>query len=116
MKIKINQNIFKIKTLLDKKSHAKGMMKKKFDENFEGLLFIMDDYDEQCFWMKNCIIPLDIIMIENNIISKINHNCPPCDEDECESYCGFGNLVLELEGGTCEDLDIKEGDTIEFIF
>jgi uncharacterized membrane protein (UPF0127 family) len=26
---------------------------------------------------------------------------------------GFGNIVLELNGGTCEELDIKEGDKIK---
>ena len=56
MNIKINQNIFKVKTLVDKRSQAIGMMGKTFDESFEGLLFLMGG-NKQCFWMKNCITP-----------------------------------------------------------
>jgi len=115
MNIKINQNIFKVKTLIDKKSQAIGMMGKTFDKSFEGLLFLMGG-NKQCFWMKNCITNLDIIIIRNNVIVNIHHNCPPCKSEECSSYCGNGNIVLELEGGTCEYLNIEAGDVIEYLF
>jgi len=41
MKIQIGDNTFKVKTLLDKKSQSIGMMKKRFDDTFNGLLFMM---------------------------------------------------------------------------
>jgi uncharacterized membrane protein (UPF0127 family) len=53
-------------------------------------------------------------MIKNNVIVNIHHDCPPCLEEDCPSYCGNGNIVLELEGGTCEMLGIEAGDTIEY--
>lgn len=115
MKIKINDNEFKAKVLIDKKSQQIGMMRKKFDDTFNALLFLMGG-DKQCFWMKNCIIPLDIIIIKNNVIVNIHHNCIPCFEDDCPSYCGNGNIVLEVEGGTCEKLDIEPGDILEYVF
>ena len=114
MKVKVNQNIFNVKTLIDEKSQKIGMMGKEFDETFDGLLFLMGG-KKQCFWMKNCIIPLDIIMIKNNVIVNIHHNCPPCVEEDCSSYCGNGNVVLELNGGTCEKLNIQAGDTINYL-
>lgn len=115
MKVKINENIFKIKTLVDKKSQQVGMMGKKFDESFDGLLFLMGG-KKQCFWMKNCIIPLDIIIIKNNVIVNIHHNCPPCeDEFDCPSYCGRGNIVLEIKGGLCEQLNIQPGDSVKYL-
>lgn len=115
MKVKINQNIFNVKTLSDKKSQIIGMQKKKFVSLSDGLLFLMSG-NEQCFWMKDCIIPLDIIMIRNNKIKKIHHNCPPCNQKDCPSYCGEGNIVLEITGGLCEKLSIKEGDKLQYIF
>lgn len=114
MRIKINDNFFDVKVLTDKRSQAIGMMGKIFDETFNGLLFLMGG-DKQCFWMKNCMIPLDIIMIKNNVIVNIHHNCPPCQDDDCPSYCGNGNIVLEVEGGTCEQLGIEAGDSISYI-
>lgn len=115
MKIKINDNEFKAKVLIDKKSQQIGMMRKKFDDTFNALLFLMGG-NKQCFWMKNCIIPLDIIIIKNNVIVNIHHNCIPCFEDDCPSYCGNGNIVLEVEGGTCERLNIEPGDVLEYVF
>jgi len=114
MKIKIGDNFFNVKTLTTPKDHKIGMMEKRFDKTFNGLVFLMGG-DEQCFWMKNCIIPLDIIMIKNNVIVNIHHNCPPCRSEECSSYCGNGNIVLELAGGTCENLGIEAGDSVEYI-
>lgn len=115
MKVKINENIFKVKTLIDENSQTLGMQNKSFDNTFDGLLFLMGG-KEQCFWMKDCIIPLDIIMIKNNVIVNIHHDCPPCKGDDCPSYCGKGNIVLELEGGTCEEVGIEPGDSVEYIF
>jgi len=115
MNVKINQNIFKTKVLIDKKSQSIGMMGKTFDESFNSLLFLMGG-DEQCFWMKNCIIPLDIIIIRNNVIVNIHHDCPPCDDEHCPTYCGNGNIVLELEGGTCDELGIEPGDFVNYLF
>lgn len=116
MKVKINQNIFKVKTLVDEESQSIGMMGKTFDNTFNGLLFLMGG-KKQSFWMKNCLIPLDIIIIKNNVITTIHHNCPPCnDEFDCPSYGGNGNIVLELEGGTCDINNIETGDWVEYIF
>lgn len=55
-------------------------------------------------------------MIKNNVIVNIHHDCPPCEEDPCPSYCGKGNIVLELAGGTCEELSIEPGDFVNYVF
>jgi len=115
MKVKINKNYFDVKVLTDSFSQSIGMMGKTFDDSFNGMLFLMGG-KKQCFWMKNCIIPLDIIIIKNNVIVNIHHDCPPCEEEPCPSYCGNGNIVLEVEGGTCDELDINPGDNVEYIF
>lgn len=114
MNVRINNNTIKVKVLIDKKSQSIGMMGKTFGPEFDGLLFLMGG-KKQCFWMKNCIIPLDIIIIKNNVIVNIHHDCPTCDADDCPSYCGNGNIVLEVEGGTCDILGINPGDSVEYI-
>jgi uncharacterized membrane protein (UPF0127 family) len=114
IKTKINNNIFRTKILSNSEEYKEGMMWKKFN-NFDAMLFILEK-ENQSFWMKNCIIPLDIIFIKNNKIIKIHQNCPPCDErnNKCQIYQGKGNLVIELNGGTCQKLNIKENDQIIF--
>ena len=111
MELIINKNKFKVKTVISSKDTSQGMMNKRFDDTFNGMLFIMSE-GQHCFWMKNCIIPLDIIFIEDNVITKIHHNCPPCLSEECKNYCGTGETILELRGKTCRKLDIREGDEV----
>lgn len=113
LKISINNKKFNVKSLFTDKDKSEGMMFKKFDDSFDGLLFFMDE-GKHCFWMKNCLITLDIIILKNNIIQKIHHNCVPCLNRNCENYCGIGNMVLELLGGTCKNFGFKEGDSVYF--
>ena len=111
MKININDLSLNAKLAISREEKEKGMMNKRFDDTFNAMLFIMDT-PRSCFWMKNCIISLDIIMIQDNVITKIHHNCPPCKTKECKNYCGEGDMILELQGGTCKELNIKIGDSI----
>jgi uncharacterized membrane protein (UPF0127 family) len=65
--------------------------------------------------MKNCLVHLDIIFIQNHKIVKIHHNCKPCFENDCDHFEGHGDLVLELPGGSCKQYKIKDGDQVELI-
>lgn len=116
MFITINDSVFKVKVCNSGKEKSEGMMGKKFTD-FTGMLFLMG-HDIHCFYMKNCIIPLDIIFIDEDLtISSISHNCLPCgNEDDCESYCGFGKYVLEIDGGYCKEKNISIGDYCTFTF
>lgn len=111
MKLKINDNEFRIKLCLTEKERQNGMQNINFDHTFQGMLFFQNN-GRHCFWMKDCIIPLDIIFIKNNIIKKIYSDCQPCVYEDCEKYCGKGEFVLELMGGTCNNLGIEIGDEI----
>jgi hypothetical protein len=112
MIIDINSSKFKVKIAATRDAIQNGMMKKRFNKGFDGMLFLMGSGNHS-FWMRDCLIPLDIIFIDGNEITKIHSNCEPCDKKNCPNYEGFGDLVLELEGGTCERLGIEEGDVIK---
>lgn len=113
MKLLINDNLFNCKVCNTPDSITKGMMKKKF-RGFDCMVFLMPEKKEQHFWMYDCLIPLDIVMVNDNVIETINSNCPICiDSTTCEYYKGFGNVVLEFEAGTCDMLGIKVGDKIK---
>lgn len=115
MNVTIGDNIFKVKLCTTQSSISKGMMGKTFNDSFNGMFFMMPESGEQSFWMYNCLIPLDIIMIDNGTISDIHNNCQPCDDKEsCKSYKGYGSEVLEVAGGTCKNLGIKKGDYVSF--
>ena len=114
MFVTINKEIFKVKVCETQSEIEKGMMGREFI-GFDGMLFFMGE-GEHSFWMKNCIVPLDIIFLdENHEITKIHHNCEPCEDEPCQRYEGSGTYVLEIEGGRCQDENIEEGDICKFL-
>lgn len=64
--------------------------------------------------MKNTIIPLDIIFIdENKKIVTIQQNTVPFSEESIPSYKN-AMYVIEVNAGFCGKFSIKEGDYINY--
>jgi uncharacterized membrane protein (UPF0127 family) len=93
----------------------RGMKHQDFTE-FESMLFLLGK-DYECFWMKDCIIPLDILFLDHKFsIVKIFDSCPECKTGNCEKYCSEGNYVLELPSKYCKNNGVKIGDVITLSF
>ncbi len=62
----------------------KGLMNREFLDPNHGMLFVFDTEDYYTFWMKNTLIPLDIIWInkDHQIVDIQTHS--PC-EKQCEN-------------------------------
>lgn len=87
------------------------MFRDKMEEN-QGMLFIFDSETPQAFWMKNTIIPLDIIFVNSKMqIVKIQKNAVPYSEKSLPSEKP-AQYVVEVNGGYCDKLGVKEGDKI----
>ncbi len=117
MNVFVNDNMFKVRVCVSPETIQKGMMGQKFNSDFNGMLFMMGNNGEQSFWMKNCIIPLDIVFINDDMtIQHIQKHCPPCSSNDCEHYSGNGKYVLELLGGTCDECGIENGQKIKISY
>jgi len=89
-----------------------GLMYRDKMEESQGMLFIFDTETPQAFWMKNTIIPLDIIFVNSKMqIVKIQKNAVPYSETSLPSEKP-AQYVVEVNGGYCDKLGIKEGDKI----
>jgi uncharacterized membrane protein (UPF0127 family) len=83
----------------------------------EGMLFVFDLPDEHRFWMRNTLIPLDIIWMDRTRkIVHIESNVPPCQADPCATYGPKQPIlyVLELAAGRAAALGLKVGQTLGF--
>jgi uncharacterized protein len=91
----------------------KGMMFRKVAPPDRGMLFDMKQVAEAAFWMKNTLIPLDIIYIQpDGVILSIARNTTPLSEAPIPS--GGPILgVLELAGGRAEEIGLMPGDKVE---
>lgn len=92
---------------------AKGLMFREELANDKGMLFTFPEGREVSFWMKNTLIPLDIIFIDaSKKISFIHHKAQPHDESPISSN-GKIIAVLEIPGGQANSQNIKIGDIIK---
>lgn len=77
-----------------------------------GMLFDFHDSEPVAFWMKNTLIPLDMLFIRaDGRIANIRAMATPGDLTPIPS-AGPVQAVLELAGGTAARLGIKAGDRV----
>jgi uncharacterized membrane protein (UPF0127 family) len=85
------------------------MFRKELPEG-QGMLFDFHREQQVGFWMKNTLIPLDMIFIAGDgRIVNIAHSAKPLSEDVLYSR-GPVRAVLEVIGGTARKLGIEPGD------
>lgn len=109
-------NCFSVKLAKTNAEREKGLMNvMQLDAN-SGMLFIFDQEGFYPFWMKNTLIPLDMIWIDgNNKVVFIGQNVQPCKTFICPitNPNTKAKYVLEINGGVAEKDGIKIGDSIE---
>ena len=112
-----NEACFTVEVANEPQEQQRGLMFRDFMPQDHGMLFIFDHEDRYGFWMKNTLIPLDIIWLDGNlIVVHMEENVPPCEKDPCTSYrpSAAAWYVLELNAGTAKRLDLKIGDEMHF--
>lgn len=92
----------------------RGLMYRRSMRQNRGMLFIFPDSQERSFWMKNTLLSLDIIYLdENKEIVSISENAPPKSEQSIWSEKP-AKYVVEVNAGFVSQFQIKVGDRISF--
>lgn len=76
-----------------------------------GMLFIYPDAQIRNYWMKNTLIPLDILFFDaNRRLVNISADTPPCKTADCPTYASStpAQYVLELKAGTAARFHIRQ--------
>ena len=112
----INNREFKIIIADDEKERQVGLSNRRTLDKNSGMLFIFPKKGIYSFWMKNTLIPLDMIFINDNkivhivkkaVIDPKNNSPLPIYTPPTEA-----NYVLEINSGQAEENKIKNGDLI----
>ncbi len=93
----------------------RGLMYREHLDANRGMLFVYEDEDIYSFWMKNTLLPLDIIWIDSNYkVVYIEHNAVPCNESPCKSINPEERAlyVLEINGGISKKIGLEEGEQV----
>jgi len=114
--LKVKDSIISVEIADTPEKRQQGLMYRKTMKDNEGMLFIFETEDFRTFWMKNTLIPLDMVWMDPNYkVIYITKDAQPCVFDPCEMYVAPAKYVLELKGGWSDRNNLQVGDSIQLI-
>ncbi|MCA9540746.1 MAG: DUF192 domain-containing protein [Myxococcales bacterium] len=97
----------------DRFETTRGLMCRDFMQADWGMLFFMESTRVQRFWMKNTLIPLDMIFADaTGTVTLVHSNAVPGDETAIPGG-GPVQFVLEINGGLARQLGIGAGSQMQ---
>lgn len=106
------QHVFTIEIARTPAEMERGLMYRDRLGADRGMLFLYEDDREVTFWMKNTLIPLDLIFADaSGLIVGIAERAVPLSTQLIPSHVPV-RAVLEVNGGTAERLRIHVGDRL----
>ncbi|MDO5613961.1 MAG: DUF192 domain-containing protein [Paracoccus sp. (in: a-proteobacteria)] len=99
-------------------TRARGLMFRRNLPQMQGMLFVYEQPQPVSFWMRNTLIPLDMLFMDDSgTVRHIHAQAQPLDETPIPGAArGDTNpnrlLVLEIAGGEAARLGLKPGDVM----
>ncbi|MGQ0527820.1 MAG: DUF192 domain-containing protein [Alphaproteobacteria bacterium] len=104
--------MFHVELAVTGSEQQKGLMGRESMEDNAGMLFLFESTGRRSFWMKDTLIPLDMLFLApDGEIRHIHHMAQPLNESRITAIEPFKG-VLEINGGMAAKLGIKEGDHV----
>jgi len=113
----IGKDCFYVEIADTPEKRNQGLMYRENLDEDRGMLFIFEKEEIYSFWMKNTLIPLDIIWLnENKEVVFIVKNAQPCEEENCPSIKPDkeARYVLEINAGLVDKIGLKTGNYLTF--
>ena len=108
------RHAFRVEVARSEPEQAKGLMFRTAMGADEGMIFPMEPARQASFWMKNTVIPLDLVFIgPDRRIESIAANAVPYSLSPISSK-GAVSAVLELNGGRAAQFGLAPGDRVEW--
>lgn len=112
-----DKSVITVEVASDDATREQGLMYRDHLADDRGMIFLFPQAGEYPFWMKNTLIPLDMIWIDGeHRIVHIAHDVPPCKADPCASYPPHTHAlsVLELAAGVAAKHHLAERGVLRF--
>lgn len=98
---------------------AEGLMYRESLPENHGMVFVYSNEGQRRFWMKNTLIPLDIIYLDSDgkVVNVAEAEPQPnASDDDLERYPSDGpaQYVIELEQGFSEEHGVEPGTEVVF--
>jgi uncharacterized protein len=102
-------NCFKVELALTERDRELGLMSRESLDSDKGMLFIFPEEGDYSFWMKDTLIPLDIIWLDKDgKVVFMAENAKPCGNDLCLTINPGkkSKYVLEINGGMADKIGL----------
>ncbi|MBI5197477.1 MAG: DUF192 domain-containing protein [Nitrospirae bacterium] len=96
---------------------TRGLMFREALAENQGMLFIYDKDDFYGIWMKNCLIPLDILWMDGQgRVLYLEERVPPCRTEHCPIYTPpqMSRYILEIHEGLIQKERLRPGSRLLF--
>lgn len=104
---------FNVELAVSPQDRARGLMFRESMPQRSGMLFVFDPPQRVAFWMKNTLIPLDIIFLDRTgTVTGVHENAIPHDESLIEGGDSVF-AVLEINAGLAERYLITPGTQMQ---
>ncbi len=98
---------------------GRGYMFRRDIGDADAMIFVFPESDVHPFWMKNTLVALDMIWMDEAFkVLYIEPSAPPCKADPCPSYGPprRARYVLEVRGGIAAKERLVPGDALKISF
>jgi len=104
----------KVEVVKSELAIQKGLMYRQYMAPDEGMLFLMGETKEQTFWMRNTLIPLDMLFItaDFEVVGIVESATPQTDDIRTVGKPSL--YVLEMNGGWCKANGVAAGAHVVF--
>ena len=109
---------YKVELARTPEEQVQGLMFRESLAEKSGMLFLFPDNTVHQFWMKNTMIPLDMIWMDREgKVLFVSENTPPCKADPCPTYGPNqpATSVLEIAAGMAKREKVEVGTVIRFV-
>jgi hypothetical protein len=111
VQLNAGMHLIRAEVAADYASRMTGLMHRASMPSNAGMLFIFDDNERQCMWMKNTLLPLSVAFIdERGIVINIEDMAPQTEDSHCASRPA--RYALEMNRGWFAARGIKAGSRL----
>lgn len=111
--VNIGNGSYKLEVAENNNDKTRGLSGRASMPDDQGMIFIYDEPDQRCMWMKDMNFPIDIIWLdENKNVIHIEKNVTP--DTYPSSFCGTreAKYVIELNEGEADYAGLRVGNNI----
>ncbi len=113
----ISGRTFQLELALDDATRIKGLSGRDHLDADGGMIFVFPGVARRRFWMKDCLVPIDIIFLDPAGRVMAMHRMVPepgVADADLKAYSSNwpAQFAIELRGGALDELSVKPQQTI----